>query len=76
MFVLKAYSDLSLMRAYLGGEAPVHAHRITMCGSSAIVFHLATQGLPVWNATLQALSSQHSDLYLRHIQPTDRVMGV
>ena len=31
---------------------------------------LATQGLPVRYATLQALSSQHADLYLRHIQPT------
>ena len=68
MFVLKDIGP-QFDAGILGGEPPVHAHRITI---AALLprFYLATQGLPVRYATLQALSSQHSDLYLRHIQPT------
>ena len=66
---IEGYSDLSLMRAssVVKRQFTRTASRLRLfCHASTSPRRVSLSGM----ATLQALSSQHSDLYLRHIQPT------
>ena len=56
------------MRAF-SVEAPIHSYHIPVALILPSI-DLAAQDVLIGNPSVQALSSQHSDLYLRHIQPT------
>ena len=57
------------MRASSDSEAPIHSYHIPVALILPSI-DLAAQDVLIGNPSVQALSSQHTDLYLRHIQPT------
>ena len=66
---------LELDTGVLDGETPVHPN------FSPAPLHLPSpailgQDLPVRYPVVQALPGQHSQFYLRHIQPTPVIRGV